>query len=69
MTTILLAVGIMAMFFALMSVRLLFLKNGEFKGTCATQSPVLRENGVDCLVCGKKAGEECKNEIKDVKAA
>ncbi len=64
MMTILLAIGVMAVFFVLMSVRLLFVKNGEFKGTCATQSPALRENGVDCVVCGKKAGEPCQNEAK-----
>lgn len=66
MMTILLAIGIMAAFFALMSVRLLLVKNGEFKGTCATQSPALRENGIDCAVCGKKTGEPCPNEVKTV---
>jgi hypothetical protein len=55
MTTILLAIGIIGLFFILMSVRLIFLDKGEFKGTCATQSPGLREKGIDCG-CGKKAG-------------
>jgi hypothetical protein len=64
MMTILLAVGVMAAFFALMSVRLLLVKDGEFKGTCATQSSALRENGVDCIICGKKAGETCQNQAK-----
>ncbi len=51
--TIILAVIFLALFFALMSVRLIFLKKGEFKGTCATQSPFLNKEGVVCGVCGK----------------
>jgi hypothetical protein len=55
MTTIILAVGIFGIFFIFMCVRLIFLKDGEFKGTCATQNPALMEKGIDCG-CGKKAG-------------
>ncbi|HEX9649459.1 MAG TPA: hypothetical protein VGA21_02765 [Cyclobacteriaceae bacterium] len=64
MTTLLLAVGIVALFFILMSVRLIFLKNGEFKGTCASQSPFLNKEGVTCSYCGKKVneGEACAKE-------
>ncbi|MCS6968652.1 MAG: hypothetical protein RMJ44_12185 [Cytophagales bacterium] len=69
MTTLLLtvgfAIGVMALFFVLMSVRLLLLKNGEFKGTCATQSPALRQSDLECLVCGKKVGQ-CQNEANAV---
>jgi hypothetical protein len=36
-----------------MSVRLLFVKNGEFRGTCASQSPWLIKEGVTCNFCGK----------------
>lgn len=56
MATILLTIGILALFFIGLSVRLIFLKDGEFKGTCASQSPELLAKGVDCA-CGKKAGE------------
>lgn len=64
MTTLLLAIGFLALFFALMSVRLIFLKNGEFKGTCASQSPFLKEKGATCGVCGKTVDEStsCDNE-------
>ena len=64
MTTLLLAVGIVALFFILMSVRLIFLKNGEFKGTCASQSPFLNKEGVTCGYCGKKVneGDACAKE-------
>lgn len=56
MVTVLLAIGILALFFVGLSVRLIFLKDGEFKGTCASQSPELMKKGVDCA-CGKKVGE------------
>ena len=56
-----LSLGIFALFFALMSVRLFFVKEGEFRGTCATQSPFLAKEGITCGYCGKVvgAGEVC----------
>lgn len=49
----LLSIGILALFFILMSVRLIFVKDGEFRGTCASQSPWLKEEGATCGYCGK----------------
>jgi hypothetical protein len=57
MTVFLLTLGVFAIFFALMSVRLIFLKNGEFRGTCASQSPWLNKEGVQCGYCGKTLNE------------
>lgn len=61
MTTVLLGIGFVAAFFILMSVRLIFLKNGEFKGTCASQSPFLNKEGITCNYCGKslQPGDAC----------
>jgi hypothetical protein len=61
MALFLVTLGVFALFFALMSVRLIFIKNGEFRGTCATQSPFLAKEGIACGYCGKTigAGEEC----------
>lgn len=66
MMTFLLAFGVFALFFALMSVRLFFVKNGEFRGTCATQSPFLAKEGIVCGYCGKTIGEgeSCPNTDK-----
>lgn len=63
MAVFLLTLGIFAAFFVLMSVRLLFVKNGEFRGTCATQSPYLAKEGIVCGYCGKVVGEgdSCPN--------
>jgi len=66
MITIWLSIALVALFFVLMSVRLIFLKGGEFKGTCASQSPFLNKDGAACGYCGRQAGEACKNEDSEV---
>lgn len=68
MATVLLGIGFVALFFILMSVRILLKKNGEFKGTCASQSPWLNKDGDTCGYCGKNiaAGEECGNPDSEV---
>lgn len=68
MTTVLLGIGFVAIFFILMSVRLIFIKNGEFKGTCASQNPYLNKEGAPCGFCGKSVspGESCGNPDSEV---
>ena len=68
MTIALVTIGFVGLFFALMSVRLLFLKDGKFKGTCASQSPFLNKEGATCGYCGKKVGEgeACGNPDSEV---
>lgn len=57
MLLVFVTIGVFMLFFVLMSVRLLFVKNGEFRGTCASQSPWLNKDGVTCGYCGKTLGE------------
>ena len=59
---------LIGLFFAGMSVRLILLKKGEFKGTCASQSPFLNKEGIKCGFCGKevKTGEACGNPDNEV---
>jgi hypothetical protein len=68
MTTLLLTIGLIGIFFIGMSVRLIFLKNGEFKGTCASQNPYLNKDGAACGYCGKTmtTGESCGNPDSEV---
>lgn len=68
MTTVLLGIGFIALFFILMSVRLLLIKNGEFKGTCASQNPYLQKEGGSCGYCGRdlSKGEACGNPDSEV---
>ena len=66
-----LALGFIGIYFVLMSVRMIFLKNGQFKGTCASQSPYLKQEGATCGFCGKDVGscedeEEETNEVNKV---
>jgi hypothetical protein len=49
----------MLLAFALFSVRILFKKKGEFRGTCANNNPLLQKDGIACGVCGRKVGEPC----------
>jgi len=67
MAPVLLGIGFVALFFILMSVRVLFIKDGKFKGTCASQSPFLNKEGGTCGYCGRNvdAGERCANKDKD----
>ena len=64
MVLILLSIALVGLFFILMSVRLWLVKDGEFRGTCASQSPWLNKEGVTCGYCGKtlSAGENCGKE-------
>jgi hypothetical protein len=68
MTSVLLGIGFIALFFILMSVRLIFVKNGQFKGTCASQSPYLNKEGATCGFCGKEmtGDETCGNPDSEV---
>ena len=45
--------------FFMFSVRILFVKGGEFRGTCAGNSSFLKKDGIACGVCGRKPGEAC----------
>lgn len=45
--------------FILINIRHILTGN-EFRGTCATNNPMLKSQIGDCTVCGKKADEECK---------
>lgn len=39
-------------------------KDGEFAGTCASQSPFLNKDNKPCGLCGKMPEEaECKNPV------
>ncbi len=45
--------------FALINIRHI-VTGKEFRGTCATNNPMLKSKLGDCEVCGKKPDEECK---------
>lgn len=58
--TLLLSVAIFGIFFLFVGVRVFFLKNGEMRGTCSSQSPFLNKEGITCDLCGKPT-TDCPN--------
>ena len=62
MTTTILAIVIVAFFFIALSLRMILLKNREFKRTCASQNRVMNPEGEACDYCGKVVmpGGDCK---------
>jgi hypothetical protein len=68
MATLYLTLALLALFFIMMSVRLILLKNGEFKGTCASQNPYLNKTGETCGYCGKTVdpNSSCGNPDNEV---
>lgn len=59
---ILISVGLLALAFAGIAIKILLKKDGEFAGTCASNNPMLNEEGASCSVCGARPQEQCKNE-------
>ncbi|MFT7073236.1 membrane or secreted protein [Patiriisocius sp. Uisw_017] len=52
------------------SIKLWAKKDGEFAGTCASQSPFLNNSGESCGFCGKTPDQfdNCKEETHEVTA-
>jgi hypothetical protein len=59
----LLTVGLLALAFAGIAIKIWSKKDGKFAGTCASQSPFLNNEGEACGYCGKLPDEqECKKD-------
>ena len=63
MKLIVLTIVLLAVAFAGIAIKIWAKKDGEFAGTCASQSPFLNKGGEPCGFCGKMADEaECGKE-------
>lgn len=51
--------GIFGASFVLMNIRHIF-TGQEFRGSCASNNPMLKNQLGECSVCGKKPEEDCK---------
>jgi hypothetical protein len=51
--------GVFGISFVMINIRQI-VTGKEFRGTCATNNPMLKDQLGDCQVCGKKADEACK---------
>ena len=56
---IVLAIGLIALGFAGISIKLLVKKDGEFAGTCASSNPLLKDESGSCSVCGARPQDVC----------
>lgn len=69
MATFLVAITLLGIGLLGMAVRLIFIKNAEVRGGCASKNPMLMEEGVVCGVCGRVPGEACKENESEVAKA
>ncbi len=59
----LLTIGLLALGFAGIAIKIWAKKDGAFSGTCASQSPFLNKEGEACGMCGKLPSEQdCKKD-------
>lgn len=47
--------------FAGIAIKILVKKDGKFAGTCASNNPLLQEEGATCGLCGARPEEQCRN--------
>lgn len=57
MKLFLITLVLLALAFAGIAIKIWAKKDGEFAGTCASQNPMLNENGEACGFCGKSADQ------------
>lgn len=54
------AILLLALGFAGIAIKILVKKDGQFSGTCASNSPFLNKDGEACGFCGAMPDEQCK---------
>jgi hypothetical protein len=61
LATFIVTVVVLLVVIALISIRIILVPGGEFRGTCSTNSPFQKREG-NCPVCGKTPEELCPSE-------
>jgi hypothetical protein len=62
MELVLISIGLLALAVAGIAIKIWAKKDGEFAGTCASNNPLVREEGGTCGYCGAKPEEQCKSD-------
>lgn len=62
MEVVILTVVLLALAFGGIAIKIWAKKGGEFAGTCASNNPLLQEEGAVCGLCGARPEEQCKND-------
>jgi hypothetical protein len=60
MKLILITVLLLALAFAGIAIKIWSKKDGKFAGTCASNNPLLQEEGAVCGLCGARPEEQCQ---------
>ncbi len=60
MEVVIVAIVLLGLGFAGIGIKILVKKDGEFSGTCASNSPFLNKEGEACGFCGALPEEQCK---------
>lgn len=61
MEVIIFSIVLLALAFAGIAIKIWAKKGGEFAGTCASNNPMLQEEGASCGLCGATPEEKCKS--------
>jgi hypothetical protein len=61
MQLILITIGLLALAFGGIAIKIWAKKDGKFAGTCSSNNPLLQEEGAVCGLCGARPEEQCKN--------
>ncbi len=65
MEVFLVAAVLLGLGFAGIAIKIWAKKDGEFSGTCASNSPFLNEDGQPCSFCGAAPEDKCKSDSKE----
>jgi hypothetical protein len=60
MEVVLISIVLLALAFGGIAIKIWAKKDGKFAGTCASNNPLLQEEGASCGLCGAKPEEMCK---------
>lgn len=63
--TVILGIGLLALAFAGIAVKIWARKDGEFAGTCASNNPLVQKEGGSCGFCGARPEEQCRRETAE----
>ncbi|TVR76487.1 MAG: hypothetical protein EA409_13415 [Saprospirales bacterium] len=66
--TLFIVLSFIGLAFVMINIRHI-LTGREFRGTCGSNSPFLKDKLGECSVCGKKPDEECKGDESQRAAA
>lgn len=59
MELVLATIILLALAFGGIAIKIWAKKGGEFAGTCASNNPILQEEGAACGLCGARPEEQC----------